>query len=102
MFVSAIRSSANVEDLSGMSAAGLYESVVGVDARDVDAVQRAVSDVWASLYSRRAVLARRAAGDVRMQTEARMAVLAQELSPNTLSFCSSHAKSDSGRSMRPG
>ena len=80
----AIRSSANVEDLSGMSAAGLYESVVGVDARDVDAVQRAVSDVWASLYSRRAVLARRAAGV--KQTEARMAVLAQELSPNTLSF----------------
>ena len=80
----AIRSSANVEDLSGMSAAGLYESIVGVDARDIDAVQHAIADVWASLYSRRAVLARRAAGV--KQKDARMAVLAQEVSPNTLSF----------------
>jgi len=79
-----VRSSANVEDLSGMSAAGLYESVVGVDAADIDAVQRAIADVWASLYSRRAVLARRTAGV--KQSDARMAVFAQELSPNALSF----------------
>ena len=79
-----VRSSANVEDLSGMSAAGLYESVVGIDAQNVTEVQRAIADVWASLYSRRAVLARRAAGV--KQSEARMAVLAQELSPNALSF----------------
>lgn len=79
-----VRSSANVEDLSGMSAAGLYESVIGVDAADIDAVQRAIADVWASLYSRRAVLARRTAGV--KQSDARMAVFAQELSPNALSF----------------
>ena len=67
-----------------MSAAGLYESIVGVDAADIDAVQRAIADVWASLYSRRAVLARRTAGV--KQSDARMAVFAQELSPNALSF----------------
>ena len=79
-----VRSSANVEDLSGMSAAGLYESVIGVDAVNVGDVQRAISEVWASLYSRRAVLARRAAGV--KQADARMAVFAQEMSANALSF----------------
>ena len=79
-----VRSSANVEDLSGMSAAGLYESVIGIDANDVKGVRLAIAEVWASLYSRRAVLARRAAGVP--QSEARMAVLVQELSPNAVSF----------------
>ena len=44
-----------------MSAAGLYESVVGVAASDPAAVAKAVGEVWASLYARRAVLSRRAA-----------------------------------------
>ena len=42
----AVRSSANVEDLAGMSAAGLYESVVGVPAADKEAVRAAVAAVW--------------------------------------------------------
>ncbi len=57
----AVRSSANVEDLAGMSAAGLYESVVGVRAADAGAVAKAMGAVWASLYTRRAVLSRRTA-----------------------------------------
>ena len=57
------RSSANVEDLAGMSGAGLYESIAGVPAQEPRALGRAVSDVWASLYTRRAVLSRRAAGE---------------------------------------
>jgi phosphoglucan,water dikinase len=57
----AVRSSANVEDLAGMSAAGLYESVVGVKASDPEAVRAAAAAVWASLYTRRAVLSRRCA-----------------------------------------
>lgn len=61
----AVRSSANVEDLAGMSAAGLYESVVGVPAADQGAVSKAVGAVWASLYSRRAVMARRCGGESR-------------------------------------
>ncbi|KAF5826707.1 pyruvate phosphate dikinase, partial [Dunaliella salina] len=58
----AVRSSANVEDLAGLSAAGLYESKVGVPADDTQAVCEVIKDVWASLFSRRAVLSRRAAG----------------------------------------
>jgi len=96
------RSSANVEDLAGMSGAGLYDSVPNVPfalslsssaggggassspppsaqlAADLGA---AVAQVWASLHTRRAVLARRAAGVP--QSSAAMAVLVQEqLSPD--------------------
>lgn len=80
----AVRSSANVEDLAGMSAAGLYDSVVGVKASDEKALNAAVTDVWASLYSRRAVLSRRAAGVA--QADAAMAVLVQQLVVPEYSF----------------
>ena len=78
----AVRSSANVEDLAGMSAAGLYDSLLNVPthvggAIYVTAVSEAVATVWASLYTRRAVLARRAAGVP--QASAAMAVLLQPL-----------------------
>jgi phosphoglucan,water dikinase len=56
------RSSANVEDLAGMSGAGLYDSLAGIPAADPEALGAAVAGVWASLYTRRAVLSRRAAG----------------------------------------
>ncbi|EPR59823.1 pyruvate phosphate dikinase, pep/pyruvate binding domain-containing protein [Toxoplasma gondii GT1] len=79
-----VRSSANVEDLKGMSAAGLYESVANVSVMDAVAFRSAVVTVWASLYSRRAVLARRAAGVP--QHQACMAVLIQELVSPELSF----------------
>ena len=45
-----------------MSGAGLYESIAGIPAADPAALGKAVSGVWASLYTRRAVLSRRAAG----------------------------------------
>ncbi|KAG1668382.1 hypothetical protein FOA52_004892 [Chlamydomonas sp. UWO 241] len=80
----AVRSSANVEDLAGMSAAGLYESVVGVPAGDAQKVAAAVSAVWASLYTRRAVLSRRIAGVP--HSSASMAVLVQELHVPKVSF----------------
>ncbi|GLC50621.1 2,3-dihydroxyphenylpropionate/2, 3-dihydroxicinnamic acid 1,2-dioxygenase [Pleodorina starrii] len=80
----AVRSSANVEDLAGMSAAGLYDSVVGVPADDAAAVAAAVGEVWASLYTRRAVLSRRSAGVP--QSSARMAVLLMEAVAPDLSF----------------
>ena len=79
-----VRSSANVEDLAGMSAAGLYESVLGVSTSSAAELGNAAREVWASLYTRRAVLARHAAG-VR-QDEAKMAVMIQEMVPSTLSF----------------
>lgn len=56
------RSSANVEDLAGMSGAGLYDSIPNVPSDRPEDVSAAVAAVWASLYTRRAILSRRAAG----------------------------------------
>ncbi|KAG0626216.1 hypothetical protein M758_2G111500 [Ceratodon purpureus] len=79
-----VRSSANVEDLEGMSAAGLYESIPNVKLSEPESFGKAVAQVWASLYTRRAVLSRRVAGV--LQKEASMAVLVQELLFPELSF----------------
>ncbi|XP_038877930.1 phosphoglucan, water dikinase, chloroplastic [Benincasa hispida] len=79
-----VRSSANVEDLAGMSAAGLYDSIPNVSLRNAVVFSNAVSKVWASLYTRRAVLSRRAAGVP--QKDALMAVLVQEMLSPDLSF----------------
>lgn len=78
------RSSANVEDLSGMSGAGLYESVPNVPSDSAADVAAAITAVWASLHTRRAVLSRRAAGVA--QAEATMAVLVQLMLAPQLSF----------------
>lgn len=80
----AVRSTANVEDLAGMSAAGLYESKVGIPVDSRDALNTAICEVWASLYSRRAVLSRRSAGVG--QSSASMAVLIMELVAPEVSF----------------
>ncbi|XWS35232.1 hypothetical protein CRYUN_Cryun21dG0108300 [Craigia yunnanensis] len=79
-----VRSSANVEDLAGMSAAGLYESIPNVSPSNPTVFACAVSQVWASLYTRRAVLSRRAAGV--SQQDATMAILVQEMLSPDLSF----------------
>lgn len=79
-----VRSSANVEDLAGMSAAGLYESIPNVSLSDITAFGSAVARVWASLYTRRAILSRRAAGVP--QRDAKMAILVQEMLEPELSF----------------
>lgn len=79
-----VRSSANVEDLAGMSAAGLYDSIPNVSSRNAIVFSNAVSKVWASLYTRGAVLSRRAAGVP--QKDALMAVLVQEMLSPDLSF----------------
>ena len=57
-----VRSTANVEDLAGMSGAGLYDSIPNIALSTSGAFEKALASVWASLYSRRAVLSRRAAG----------------------------------------
>ncbi|WP_280725963.1 PEP/pyruvate-binding domain-containing protein [Kitasatospora sp. MAA4] len=55
-----VRSSSNAEDLAGFSAAGLYTSLPQLGT--TDEVLDGVREVWASLYSPRAVLLRRQAG----------------------------------------
>lgn len=79
-----VRSSANVEDLAGMSAAGLYESIPNVSPSNPTVFGNAISQVWSSLYTRRAVSSRRVAGVP--QKEASMAVLIQEMLSPDLSF----------------
>ncbi|KAK6115543.1 hypothetical protein DH2020_007812 [Rehmannia glutinosa] len=79
-----VRSSANVEDLAGMSAAGLYDSIPNVSPSNPIVFGHAVARVWASLYTRRAVLSRRSAGVP--QRTAVMAVLVQEMLSPDLSF----------------
>ncbi|KAL9262661.1 Phosphoglucan, water dikinase, chloroplastic-like protein [Drosera capensis] len=79
-----VRSSANVEDLAGMSAAGLYDSIPNVSPSNPVVFGTAVGRVWASLYTRRAVLSRQAAGVP--QWAASMAVLVQEMLAPDFSF----------------
>jgi hypothetical protein len=69
------RSSANVEDLAGLSGAGLYESIPNLNLADQKSLGSGIAQVWGSLYSRRAVLSRRAAGVA--QSDACMGVLVQ-------------------------
>lgn len=79
------RSSANVEDLLGMSAAGLYESIANINPmKNFDEFARSIGAVWSSLHSRRAILSRRLANV--SQELARMAVLIQDLVMPYLSF----------------
>ncbi|KAM5569788.1 phosphoglucan, water dikinase, chloroplastic [Rosa sericea] len=79
-----VRSSANVEDLAGMSAAGLYDSIPNVSVSNPTVFANSISKVWASLYTRRAVLSRRVAGVP--QKDATMAILVQEMLSPDLSF----------------
>lgn len=78
-----------------MSGAGLYDSIPNVRLRDPDEFSAAVTSVWASLFSRRAALSRRAGG-VR-QADSAMAVLVQELVSPDLSFVL-HTKDPLGES----
>jgi hypothetical protein len=85
-----VRSSANVEDLAGMSGAGLYDSLPNIPASDLEAFGAAIANIWASLYTRRAVLSRRAAGVIWVWRE----ILAGELSGKMarLRLCRSQAE----------
>jgi len=94
----AVRSSSAAEDLAGAAAAGLFCSVLGVPLPTAattaaaaptasacwDPLAAAIGEVWASLFSRRAVLARASAGVG--QGGAAMAVLIQAQAPAALSF----------------
>uniref|UniRef100_A0A0G4I0L9 CBM20 domain-containing protein n=1 Tax=Chromera velia CCMP2878 TaxID=1169474 RepID=A0A0G4I0L9_9ALVE len=82
-----VRSSANVEDLGGLSAAGLYDSVADVDGTSEESIGEAVAAVWASLFTKRAVLARRdAKKEFGVGASAHMGVLAQPMKEPNLCF----------------
>lgn len=79
-----LRSSANVEDLEGLSGAGLYDSITNVRRDDPASIEHALKEVWASLFSRRAMLARASLGI--HPKDAHMAVLIQPQLAPSLSF----------------
>mmetsp|Transcript_58292 Transcript_58292/g.138915 ORF Transcript_58292/g.138915 Transcript_58292/m.138915 type:complete len:1034 (-) Transcript_58292:125-3226(-) len=58
----AVRSSANSEDLENVSGAGLHDSVLEVDVSSADALEKAILQVWGSLFTLRAVQSRFGAG----------------------------------------
>jgi phosphoglucan,water dikinase len=76
-----VRSSANCEDLEEMAGAGLYTSVPTVPACEVE---EALKKVWASLWSRRAVLSRN--NSHVPHDKVHMAVLIQEMITPDYSF----------------
>lgn len=79
-----VRSSANAEDLEDMSGAGLYDSIANVDIHSFEETQRAISQVWASLWTKRAASSRSAYQVAHEQVS--MAVLIHEMVQADISF----------------
>ena len=77
----AVRSSSSGEDLVGFAGAGLYDSVIGVELGDLD---DAIKTVWASKWTRRAVLSRDKYGVE--HSDVYMGVLIQEVVDAEYSF----------------
>jgi phosphoglucan,water dikinase len=76
-----IRSSGNLEDLKGLSGAGLHESMANIQPSEM---AQAVGRVWASLWTQRAALNRKRLGIP--HDRAHMAVLIQQMLVPELSF----------------
>ncbi|PXF43672.1 Phosphoglucan, water dikinase, chloroplastic [Gracilariopsis chorda] len=79
-----VRSSANAEDLENMSGAGLYDSIANVAVMDTRALQKAVGEVWGSLWTKRAASSRDAYGVAHDKVS--MAVVIQQMVRSELSF----------------
>jgi len=78
----AVRSSATAEDSAEYSFAGLHDTIL--DVRDIETLERAITQCWASLWSDRAVAYRRA-GDLAAD-ESGIAVVIQKLVRADVSF----------------
>ncbi len=76
-----VRSSATFEDIEGVAGAGLYDSILSVSPFELDC---AITKVWASLWTERAAMSRRACG-IHHDT-IHMAVLIQEMLKPDYSF----------------
>lgn len=55
----AVRSSSTLEDLDKMAGAGLFDSVLNVNAQDPNHIKEAIKQVWLSLYTQRAIISRK-------------------------------------------
>jgi phosphoglucan,water dikinase len=79
-----LRSSSNAEDTAKVSGAGLYDSIPNIASNDINAIIKAISDVWLSLCTERAWLSRTQSGI--SHGSVCMAVLVQEMLPADYSF----------------
>lgn len=79
----AVRSSSTTEDSPTFSFAGLHDTILGVGV-DIAAVEGAVKECWASLWSDRSIDYRRRGGDGLDSAE--MAVVVQRLIRSDVSF----------------
>lgn len=79
-----VRSSANAEDLETLSGAGLYDTIADVPVGDAAKLGDAIRQVWASVWTNRAALSRRAFGV--NDSDVSMAVLIQPMVRAQLSF----------------
>lgn len=79
-----VRSSANAEDLENMSGAGLYDSIANIDVHSTKALRKAVSNVWGSLWTKRAASSRSWYGVEHKDVS--MAVLIQEMVHSDICF----------------
>ena len=73
----AIRSSSTLEDLPGLSGAGLYDSILNIPSDKPELISNAIISVWLSLFGTRAIVSR---ARYQIPTEsAQMAVLVQKM-----------------------
>jgi rifampicin phosphotransferase len=89
----AVRSSATAEDAADFSFAGQHDSILGV--RSLPALETAVRQCWASLWSERAVAYRRGADLI--DDEAAIAVVVQQMVQSDVSFIAFTSDPVSGR-----
>lgn len=80
----AFRSSSNLEDLNKNAGAGLFDSILGVPNDNPDKIKKAIFEVWSSLFTYRALIARRKMGV--LSKMAKMAILVQEMIHSEFSF----------------
>jgi len=80
----AFRSSSNLEDLNKNAGAGLFDSILGIPNNNSDLIKKAIFDVWSSLFTYRALVARRKIGI--SSKKAKMAILVQEMIRSEFSF----------------
>lgn len=79
-----VRSSANAEDLEQMSGAGLYDSIANVAVKNSAELEKAITKVWGSVWTKRAASSRIAHAVKHEQVS--MAVLVQEMVESDFSF----------------
>jgi len=86
----AVRSSANSEDLDNVSGAGLHDSVLSVDLRLSSDLEKAILQVWASLFTLRAVQSRHSSS-MPLYHGISMGVLVQEMATSAIQDENSYA-----------